>query len=143
MKVAWEKLRADPERYERFLANGRQSYARNPATSYLYALTWRGLNREKLRARNRTGSVQRNALTAAGDAVAVKEYALILLGDPCSYCGAPTEAIDHIEPLATGGAHSPDNVTAACRRCNARKRTVPLLAFLLRRIEQQQLQRAA
>lgn len=141
--MAWEKLRADSERYARFLASGRESYARHPETGYLYALNWRGLNRERVRANNRAASARRIGHTAGGEVDAVKEYALILLRDPCSYCGGPADVIDHIEPLATAGAHSASNLTAACRRCNARKRTVPLLAFLLRHVEQQQLQRAA
>jgi 5-methylcytosine-specific restriction endonuclease McrA len=43
-------------------------------------------------------------------------------GHRCQYCGAPAENIDHIVPRSKGGPHSWDNVVAACRRCNARKR---------------------
>lgn len=43
-------------------------------------------------------------------------------GHRCQYCGAAAENIDHIVPRSKGGAHSWDNVVAACRRCNARKR---------------------
>ncbi len=66
------------------------------------------------------------------DPVAV-EYAAILRGDPCCYCGAPAEHIDHIEPKAAGGSNAWDNLTAACASCNKSKRATPLLAFLLRR----------
>lgn len=40
----------------------------------------------------------------------------------CQYCGRRAESIDHIVPRSRGGAHSWDNVVAACRQCNATKR---------------------
>ncbi len=43
-------------------------------------------------------------------------------GHRCQYCGAQAENIDHIIPRSKGGPHSWDNVVAACRRCNARKK---------------------
>ena len=43
-------------------------------------------------------------------------------GHRCQYCGAQAENIDHIVPRSKGGLHTWDNVVAACRRCNARKR---------------------
>lgn len=39
----------------------------------------------------------------------------------CQYCGATAENLDHVVPRSRGGAHSWDNVVAACRRCNSRK----------------------
>lgn len=42
-------------------------------------------------------------------------------GHRCQYCGAQAENIDHVIPRSRGGAHSWENVVAACRRCNARK----------------------
>jgi 5-methylcytosine-specific restriction endonuclease McrA len=39
----------------------------------------------------------------------------------CQYCGAEAENLDHILPRSRGGAHTWENVVAACRRCNARK----------------------
>ncbi len=43
-------------------------------------------------------------------------------GHRCQYCGEQAENIDHVVPRSRGGRHSWDNVVAACRRCNARKR---------------------
>ena len=40
----------------------------------------------------------------------------------CQYCGGPAESIDHVIPRSKGGEHSWDNVVAACRSCNVRKR---------------------
>ena len=129
VKTAWEKLRADPERYEKFLAAGRESYARHPETAYLYAVEWRGKNREKVRERNRQQQHHRQRQTRRRQDV--REYAVILMGDPCCYCGKPMQVLDHIEPIALGGLHDPDNLTAACRSCNAKKRSMTLLGFLL------------
>jgi len=39
----------------------------------------------------------------------------------CQYCGQAAENVDHVIPRSRGGAHSWDNVVAACRRCNSRK----------------------
>lgn len=40
----------------------------------------------------------------------------------CQYCGDPADSIDHVVPRSRGGAHSWDNVAAACRPCNLHKR---------------------
>jgi 5-methylcytosine-specific restriction endonuclease McrA len=42
-------------------------------------------------------------------------------GWTCQYCGAPAENLDHVVPKSRGGAHTWDNVVAACRRCNSKK----------------------
>ena len=39
----------------------------------------------------------------------------------CQYCGRPAENVDHVIPKSRGGAHTWDNVVAACRPCNSRK----------------------
>lgn len=58
------------------------------------------------------------------------EYAAVLLGDPCSYCGRQTETVDHIDPVSAGGPNEWANLTAACRSCNSSKYDRPLLNFL-------------
>jgi 5-methylcytosine-specific restriction endonuclease McrA len=40
----------------------------------------------------------------------------------CQYCGAPAESIDHVLPRSRGGPHAWENVVAACRPCNVKKR---------------------
>jgi len=40
----------------------------------------------------------------------------------CQYCGATAENIDHVIPRSRGGEHVWENVVAACRPCNTRKR---------------------
>jgi 5-methylcytosine-specific restriction endonuclease McrA len=43
-------------------------------------------------------------------------------GHRCQYCGAAAESIDHVVPRSRGGLHEWENVVAACRPCNVRKR---------------------
>jgi 5-methylcytosine-specific restriction endonuclease McrA len=50
-------------------------------------------------------------------------YALMLLRDPCAYCGSRDDiTIDHIVTVALGGLSGWDNLAAVCRGCNSRKR---------------------
>lgn len=42
--------------------------------------------------------------------------------DRCQYCGGRAETMDHVVPRSRGGQHTWENVVAACRRCNAKKR---------------------
>jgi 5-methylcytosine-specific restriction endonuclease McrA len=39
----------------------------------------------------------------------------------CQYCAATAENLDHVLPRCRGGAHTWENVVAACRSCNTRK----------------------
>jgi hypothetical protein len=59
-----------------------------------------------------------------------KLYLGALKGDPCSYCSAPNEQLDHIVARARGGADSWENLTASCGPCNNRKGSRLLLMFL-------------
>lgn len=60
----------------------------------------------------------------------VRDWVTILRGDPCAYCGAPTEEIDHIVPLNAGGPDQWDNLTASCRPCNRSKSDRSLFTWL-------------
>ena len=40
----------------------------------------------------------------------------------CGYCGGVADSIDHVMPRSRGGKNEWDNVIAACRGCNLRKR---------------------
>lgn len=40
----------------------------------------------------------------------------------CQYCGERADSIDHVRPRSRGGANTWDNVVAACRPCNTKKR---------------------
>jgi len=43
-------------------------------------------------------------------------------GSRCQYCGGAADSIDHVLPRSRGGQHEWENVAAACRPCNLRKR---------------------
>lgn len=60
----------------------------------------------------------------------LREWTRLLQDDPCSYCGAPMDHLDHIDPIALGGSPTWDNLTAACAPCNRTKHASRLLAFL-------------
>lgn len=53
--------------------------------------------------------------------------------DPCAYCGAQSNAIDHIVPRSKGGSNEWDNLTASCSTCNSKKNASTMLLFLARR----------
>lgn len=58
------------------------------------------------------------------------DYKEILKADPCAYCGAPCEHIDHIVPVIVGGSNQWENLTAACASCNGSKQARSLLTFM-------------
>jgi hypothetical protein len=39
----------------------------------------------------------------------------------CQYCGAEANTVDHVVPISKGGNDYPDNLVAACARCNYSK----------------------
>lgn len=57
----------------------------------------------------------------------------------CVYCGAAATSLDHVNPRSRGGAHSWENVVAACRRCNHVKadRSLQELGWHLPRVPRQ------
>lgn len=42
-------------------------------------------------------------------------------GNRCWVCGGPGKEVDHVKPLAKGGAHILCNLRPICRSCNAQK----------------------
>jgi len=57
----------------------------------------------------------------------------------CQYCGRDADSIDHVVPRSRGGAHTWENVVAACRRCNTAKgnRLLSETSLELRRVPAQ------
>ena len=67
---------------------------------------------------------------------AIKLAAMRDCGRRCVYCAAPLEyeraTLDHVHPLAKGGADAPGNVVAACPACNRLKADMLPTEFFLR-----------
>jgi 5-methylcytosine-specific restriction endonuclease McrA len=39
----------------------------------------------------------------------------------CAWCGQDADTVDHVIPVKKGGTDDPDNLVAACKRCNFSK----------------------
>lgn len=96
----------------------RQERNRKNALRYHYA--------DPVRARASKAARQRGAPFSDE----AQEYAQLILGDPCSYCGNGGGEIDHIVPLRAGGDSDRENLASACAWCNRSKGPKSLLAFM-------------
>lgn len=67
-------------------------------------------------------SLRRNRIAPWHLKRALKRSTMRDCGRRCVYCAQPLEidraTLDHVYPLAHGGAHNPGNVVAACNACN-------------------------
>jgi len=112
------------------LAAERQRYATDPAYRQRrldVAAKAREASPEPVRAAKRRYKDRLRGAPLTPDAETLRPF---LLRDPCSYCGGPAGEVDHIAPVLSGGTGDWDNLTAACRSCNASKHAKPLLGFL-------------
>jgi 5-methylcytosine-specific restriction endonuclease McrA len=116
----------------------RQCRATDPTRFKGYAAAHYARNTEAIRAERREASRSRRAKARDANACwyAADTYALIVAADPCVYCDAPSEHLDHIVPLVGGGEHSWENFAPTCALCNQRKNAKSMLEFLLVRVEQ-------
>jgi 5-methylcytosine-specific restriction endonuclease McrA len=112
---------------ERVREADRRYWAENNEACLARAKVWREANRQR-----RTALENRRRAHFADIQPADWEYMEILRGDPCSYCDADADSVDHIEPLSGGGAVGWTNLTGSCRDCNSRKKTLPMMIFLHR-----------
>lgn len=62
--------------------------------------------------------------------ILAKEWRAVLMNDPCVYCGAPPDGLDHIVANSLGGSDGWGNRAPACQACDEVKRNVPLVHFL-------------
>lgn len=75
--------------------------------------------------------ISRQAPELARTMTALDPYRDVLRADPCAYCGDAGGTLDHIHPIACGGADTWANLTGACGTCNGAKATRSLLLFLV------------
>lgn len=85
---------------------------------------------ERIKAQNRRSRRHRKSLDPL-DSTAC-EYTEVLLNDRCGFCSKPVQHIDHIEPIARGGANAWNNLAGLCAFCNGSKHARPLLFHLLK-----------
>lgn len=143
--AAWWK--ANPERGRASKAAWRKA---NPEKNRATKSAWAKANPEKCRAyqaarrkanprANAAMTARRKAmkLAAPGRGVTAAQWRQVL-GDSlglCVYCGERRVlTMDHIEPLAKGGAHDVDNIVATCKPCNCSKNNRSLLVWLAMRL---------
>lgn len=136
--AAWRKK--NPERAR---ANGRAYYRANPEKfrikrakadkkkAVASSLAWQKRNRAAVNA----GSARHNARkrNAPGSGVTAAQWREVLAESLglCAYCGERKPlTMDHVEPIALGGAHDIDNIAAACGSCNSSKNDTPLVVWL-------------
>jgi 5-methylcytosine-specific restriction endonuclease McrA len=93
--------------------------AANPEKRSSVAAKWQKANPEAMSA---TVHRRRARKAANGvNAVSTQEWATIA-AMPCTACAAPGPSeVDHIVPIARGGAHTIGNLIPLCRSCNASK----------------------
>lgn len=74
-------------------------------------------------------------LNAPGGGISPEQWQRTLIDSLgiCAYCNRTVRlSLDHIEPLALGGAHDIANAAAACGRCNRSKANHSLIVWLAR-----------
>lgn len=113
---------------DRVNAYDRARYERDKDKRKAVAQSWQERNPDKVRAASTAYKCRKRGAPLTPTA---RKYVKILHRDPCSYCGAPCEHIDHIVPLSAGGLSTSDNLTAACASCNSGKKNRSLLHYLL------------
>lgn len=99
----------------------REYYLENCERLKAYSLQWSRENPDKkheYRARRRAREA--SGIVETVDIQAIYERD----GNCCVYCGRTEDpTIDHVEPLAKGGAHHKDNLVVARKKCNSEKNT--------------------
>lgn len=118
------------ENAERLREGARARYAANPEVVRAYRLA----NREVKRATDSRRRARRRGISGrpldAIDRLLSVEYRKAIAGEPCTYCGEPSENDDHKLPLARGGTDHWWNLHRTCQSCNFRKHTMTHEEFL-------------
>jgi len=130
--VAVAKWRAaNPERH---LANQTAWRKANPEKAKASGAKWRQKNPVNCSARAQKRRARLKEAPGAGVTASQFKAVCEYFGGACAYC-LRTDlrlTLDHVEPLARGGAHDVENVVPACLPCNVRKQDKTLLALISR-----------
>ncbi len=147
--LAWSRDQYTRDR-EKILLRCKEYRSRTAAAKRARDTAYREQNREKLRQRGRDWKtrdplayrdwVKRNRARRYGARRRDKLDLLVVVARQngvCAYCAQPlTEAwhLDHRKPLSRGGAHTMENVCAACPRCNCGKKALTAEEFMEKRL---------
>lgn len=124
---------------DHLIAQSRERYYADPARQLEYNRQWRARNIEKRRQQILVSNMRRRVLKSkavtAGvphPTAAAMTRRVWLFGNCCAYCGSDGPLhLDHVEPLARGGMHTPENLVPACQRCNLSKQAKPVETWYL------------
>lgn len=88
---------------------------------------WKYMTDESYRLYHRQKSKRKKAMMRNSAAVQISgrqiKQRFSQFGDVCAYCGCTDDLqIEHVMPIARGGAHVIENIVPACRECNSAKR---------------------
>lgn len=112
----------NPERRRSALReSARRRRAADPQGSRDYQRLWRELNRDKVSAMNRRRRARKAAVLSLPFTPTQLAQRLSMYPG-CWMCGGLPETVDHVKPLAKGGAHILANLRPACWSCNSSKR---------------------
>lgn len=102
---------------------GRQAYATSRAKKIAAVRRWQDAHPAESRIHRQAARARRYLREKGGKVTAAEIAALFVQYDhKCAYCGtAKADSIDHVVPLARGGAHAIENLLPACLDCNRSK----------------------
>ena len=131
---AWREVNPERDRERKrawYEANRERDKEQNRA--------WREANPERRRELSRQSQRTRRAIKAGAIDTCLPNVSLAainrrfwLFRNACAYCGSHDSLhLDHVNPLARGGLHTPRNLVPACERCNLSKGAKPVEAWYL------------
>lgn len=131
---AYEATRDPEHKREISRESSRRCRARDPEAARRNVKAWKVRHPEQAREVARLSAsryrAKHHGCRGKHDTAEVLNLVSSYLG-LCVYCDAEYAHLDHVEPVARGGADDIDNIVPACARCNQRKQSRSLLAFML------------
>lgn len=103
----------------------------------IMAMVEKCLNEKESASRAFSQALRRDRLAENGGKGVKKAEWLEILeyhGNRCAYCLVQSDSLqmDHVQPVAGGGRHEPENIVPACARCNSSKSDWSLIEVIMR-----------